>query len=230
VTAPLLRQGEPVTLVGGGPIPDGALEAALALAPVAVAADGGGDVVLPGGRRFAAVIGDMDSLRAPERLAAEGVPVHRLAEQDTTDLEKCLYATEAPLTLGVGFLDGRVDHHLAAMNALVRYGRKRVILIGSRDVCFLCPPLLEMTLAPGTRVSLFPLAPATGTVSTGLRWSVAGLTLSPAGRIGTSNEALGGTVRVGFDAPVVLAILPRPLLGAVAADLLAGSAVRAAGR
>jgi thiamine pyrophosphokinase len=220
--SPLFRSPEPVTLVGGGPIPPGALEAALALAPVAVAADGGGDVRLPQGRRFAAVIGDIDSLDAPERLAAAGVPIHRLPEQETTDLEKCLYATEAPLYLGVGFLEGRIDHHLAAMNALCKHQGKRVALIGSQDLCFLCPPTLELDLAAGTRVSLFPMAPAMGAVSEGLRWSVEGLELSPAGRIGTSNEALGGRVRVAFDAPSVIAILPRPLLEQVAARLLEG--------
>ena len=41
-----------MTLVGGGPVAPRQLEAALALAPEAVAADGGGDVALPGGRAF----------------------------------------------------------------------------------------------------------------------------------------------------------------------------------
>jgi thiamine pyrophosphokinase len=53
------------------------------------------------------------------------VPVHHLPEQDTTDFEKCLYSVAAPLLLGVGFLGGRADHHLAAMNVLVRYADRR---------------------------------------------------------------------------------------------------------
>ena len=40
----LFRSAAPVTLVGGGPVDPGQLAAALALAPEAVAADGGGDV------------------------------------------------------------------------------------------------------------------------------------------------------------------------------------------
>ena len=56
-------------------------------------------------------------------------------------------------------------------------------------------------------------------MSEGLRWSVTGLTLSPEGRIGTSNVALGGPVRVGFDARRVLVILPEGTLGQVAARI-----------
>jgi thiamine pyrophosphokinase len=220
IGAPLYRAGGPVTLVGAGPVDDAALEAALALAPEAVAADGGGDVALPQGRRFGAVIGDMDSLRGADRLGALGVPLHHLAEQETTDLEKCLYSVTARLYLGVGFLGGRADHHLAAMNVLVRYADRPVALVGREEVCFLCPPVLALDLAPGTRVSLFPMGPALGVVSEGLRWSVEGLALSPAGRTGTSNLALGGRMRVGFDRAVVIAILPRVLLPQVAALLV----------
>lgn len=211
---PVLFEAEgPVTLVGGGPASPGDFAAALALAPEAVAADGGGAVGLPHGRDFRAVIGDLDSLVVADALRARGVAVHRIAEQDTTDLEKCLYSVAAPLYLGVGFLGGRLDHLLAAMSALVRFAERRVVLIGGGELCLLCPPLLELELAAGTRVSLFPLAPARGVVSEGLRWSVQGLELAPGGRIGTSNVALGGRVRVGFDAPSVIAILPGAALG-----------------
>ena len=85
---------------------------------------------LPGGARFRAVIGDLDSLRDIAALERAGVPVHRLEEQETTDLEKCLYSVEAPLFVGLGFLGGRIDHHLAAMNALVKFARVPVVLVG----------------------------------------------------------------------------------------------------
>jgi len=167
------------------------------------------------------VIGDMDSGDG-EALRAAGVPVHRIDEQETTDFEKCLYSVAAPLTIGVGFLGGRIDHELAVLNALVRHPEKAVVLVGEADVCFLCPPLLALDLHAGTRVSFFPLAPVIGRVSQGLAWSVEGLAMAPAGRIGTSNRALGGPMRVGFDAPAVIAILPEAFLGQVA-DALAVS-------
>lgn len=216
---PLLRFDVPVTLVGGGPVPPGALARALRLAPVAIAADGGGDVALPGGRTFRAVIGDMDSLRDPEALRARGAMLHRIAEQESTDLEKCLYSVEAPMFLGLGFLGGRMDHTLAAMNVLVRYAATPVVLIGARDLCFVCPPQLALDLAAGTRVSLFAMGRATGLLSEGLRWPVDGLMLAPDGRAGTSNAALGGRLRLGFDAARVIVILPADLLEEAVAAL-----------
>ena len=161
----------------------------------------------------------MDSLRDPAALADAGVALHPIAEQDSTDLEKCLYSVEAPLFLGLGFLGGRLDHQLAAMSALARHPAQQVVLLGGEDICFLCPPALELDLAAGTRVSLFPMGPVAGLRSEGLRWSVAGLDFEPCGRIGTSNEALGGPMRIAFDAPGMLVILPSSSLAHVAQRL-----------
>lgn len=208
MSAPLYRAAGPVTLVGGGPVDRAQLAAALALAPEAVAADGGGDVSLPDGRDFAAVIGDMDSLAGADALAARGVALHPVADQDTTDLEKCLTLVAAPIFIGLGFLGGRLDHHLAAMNAIVAHPAPPAILIGGEDICFLCPTELDLTLDAGSRVSLFPMRPVRGRVSEGLRWSVEGLAMAPDGRIGASNVATGDPVRLGFDRQGVLVILP----------------------
>ncbi|MFT3975013.1 MAG: thiamine diphosphokinase [Amaricoccus sp.] len=218
----LYRASGPVTLVGGGPVPADRLAAALALAPEVVAADGGGDVALPGGARLRAAIGDMDSLAGAERLRAAGVPVHRIAEQDTTDLEKCLYSVEAPLYLAVGFLGGRLDHTLAALTALARRPAGRVLLIGAEDVAFLCPVRWQAALPAGARVSLWPLGPVEGR-SGGLRWPIDGLSFRPDLRTGTSNEATGGPVSLEFDAPRMIVLLPADLLG------LAVASVRGAG-
>lgn len=217
----LLRSAGPVTLVGAGPATGADLAAALALAPEAVAADGGAGHVLPGGRQFRAVIGDLDSLvpSVAASVRAEGVPVHRVAEQDTTDLEKCLYSVAAPLIIGVGFLGGRLDHELAALSALLRFADRPVVLLGRGEICFALPPVLDLDLAAGTRVSIFPLAPVTGVVGSGLRWDTAGLTLAPGAQIGTSNEAVGGAVRLAFDRPGALMILPGACLPLVVAHL-----------
>lgn len=192
------------------------LARALALAPEAYAADGGGGVALPPGYRLRAVIGDLDSLQNREALEATGVPVHWIAEQDSTDLDKCLCSIAAPLYLGVGFLAGRVDHELAALNALAKAAENPLVLIGRDDVCLRCPDAgLELDLPEGERVSLFPMGPARGTHCDGLRWSVTGLDFAPWGRIGTSNIALGGRVRLRFDGGPMMLILPARHLEAV---------------
>jgi thiamine pyrophosphokinase len=77
------------------------------------------------------------------------------------------------------------------------------------------PPRLAIDLPPGTRVSLFPMAPVTGR-SEGLRWPIAGIPFAPAGRIGTSNEATG-PVRLAMDGPGMIAVLPARALDALLA-------------
>ena len=171
-----------------------------------------------------AVIGDFDSLPAETRAALSPDTLHHIAEQDSTDFDKCLRNIEAPLILGLGFLGARVDHQLSVFNRLAARADRPCILIGREDVVFHAPPRLALDLAAGTRVSLFPLRPVTGQ-STGLRWPIHGIDFTPGGRVGTSNEALATEVKLEMDGPGMLVILPRDCLdAAVRAVLAAGSA------
>ncbi|MSU90111.1 thiamine diphosphokinase [Rhodobacteraceae bacterium 2CG4] len=215
----LLDSPDNVTLVGGSFAARRQLRRALALAPTLVAADGGIAHALACGHRPVAVIGDMDSLPSDETWRKSDIRVYRLGEQDTTDFEKCLYSIRAPLILGCGFLGGRVDHALASLSALLRYADRPVILLGEQDLTFHWRAELALELAAGTPVSFFPLRRVTGTGSQGLAWTLAGLTLEPGGRVGTSNAATGGTVRAAFDGPGVLATLPLAALEQAAAAL-----------
>ena len=215
----LYRSARPVTLIGGGPVAAPELAAALALAPDVVAADGGADTPLPPGHALQAVMGDLDSLSDPEALRARGVPVHHIPEQITTDLDKCLRAIAAPLVIGLGFLGGRLDHQLAALNAAITWPDPPLLLLGGTDLCFRVPEDFAIDLPEGTRLSLFPLRAARGTRSQGLRWPVEGLVLAPGGRIGMSNQTTGGRVRIGFAPAHVLAILPATFLAEAAAAI-----------
>ena len=128
-------------------------------------------------------------------------------------------AIQAPVTLGVGFTGARLDHQLACYNGLVRHPDRRCILLSDTDIAFLAPPVLELPLTTGTRVSLFPLGLVEG-VSEGLRWPIGGLVFTPDGRIGTSNQATG-PVRLEVTAPKMLVILPRIWLEVVVRALAA---------
>lgn len=217
----------PVTLLGGAPLETILLRRALALAPVLVAADGGAGRALKAGLTPAAVIGDLDSLDPADRARLDPATVHEVAEQETTDFQKALDGIDAPLVLAVGFTGARLDHELAAYNALVRQPAGRVVVLGEDDLCFHAPRDFAVDLAPGTRVSLFPLAPVTGR-SEGLEWPLDGLRFAPDGRVGTSNRAAAGRVAWRLDGPGMLAILPRDCLNSVARALLAaGSGARA---
>jgi len=203
-----------ITIIGAGKVNAAQIETALRYAPLLVAADGGAGSALSNGHIPGAVIGDMDS--APAGLAARlpSASIHPIPEQDSTDFEKCLYSIAAPLVIAVGVNGGRLDHELAALNALVRYPDLAVILLGAQDICFLCPAQLKLTLPIGTRLSLFPMAPATGR-SQGLKWPIKGLEFAPSGRIGTSNETTSRQVELQFDRRAVLVLLPTSCLEAV---------------
>lgn len=217
--APLVQSPHGVTLVGGGPVSGRALSMALARAPVAVAADSGAGRLLSAGIMPEAVIGDMDSISAAARAALPPGRLRAIAEQETTDFDKALRSIAAPLVLALGFAGGRVDHGLAALNALVRHGDRRCLLLGPRDVTFAAPPgELRLELRRGDRLSLFPLAPVKGE-SEGLHWPIDGLSFAPDGFIGTSNAVASPRVRLAFDRPGMLVIVPRARLDAAIAAL-----------
>jgi thiamine pyrophosphokinase len=216
---PVLPFAGGVMLVGGGEIDPGALALARGRTAHVVAADGGANVLRDWGLDAEAIIGDMDSLIDRDGWAERGAHVLHLPEQETTDLEKCLYATEAPFYLGIGFTGRRFDHTLAALHALLRWPAKRVVLIGADDAIFLAPADWRATLAPGARVSFFPLRPVTGIASTGLAWPIDGLAFAPGERIGTSNRADTADVTARFDRIGMAAMVERAHLDAVLASL-----------
>ncbi|WOI55659.1 thiamine diphosphokinase [Palleronia sp. LCG004] len=212
--------GAAVTLVGGGPVEREDLEEAVAIAPCIVAADGGARHVLEAGLMPERVIGDMDSLDDATRAGIDATRLCHVDEQDSTDFEKCLSRIKAPLVIGLGFMGGRADHTLAAMSVLARLGGPH-LLIGAEDLCFAAGPgATVVDLAPGTRVSLFPLASVTGR-SQGLEWPIDGIDFAPDGRIGTSNRATGA-VRLDLNGRGMLVILPRACLAEALAAVGAG--------
>lgn len=219
---PIVSAPDPILLAGGGEFRHADLIVALTWASRAVAADGGAEVLMRHGVTPEAVIGDFDSLPDAVRAALPAGALHRIAEQDSTDFDKCLRNISAPLILGLGFLGARVDHQLSVFNRLVARPDVRCILIGRADVVFHCPREIALTLAPGMRVSLFPLTPVTGR-STGLRWPIDGLDFAPGGRAGTSNEAVQAAVRLAMDGPGMLVILPRAALDAAVRAVLSAA-------
>lgn len=206
----------PVTLIGGAPLAPADLEAALALAPTVVAADRGADHALAQGLMPQAVWGDFDSISAKARQAIPAASQHRIAEQDSTDFQKCLTRIKAPLVIAVGFSGARHDHFLATLSTLSRRIGPPCILIAGDDVITLCPAHIRLNPAPGTRLSLFPMGPARGR-SQGLKWPIDGLEMTPGGMIGTSNQTCG-PVELSLQGPMLL-ILPRAELAALARAL-----------
>jgi thiamine pyrophosphokinase len=219
MNSPIVQSTKGITLAGGGPFGRRDLGLCLSRAPLAVAADGGADRLLRLGVEPMAVIGDFDSVSGAALARIPKERQHVVPEQATTDFDKALRAVAAPFVLALGFAGARLDHGLAAMNTLVSHPRQRCILIGPADIAFAAPTHLQLFLAPGEPLSLFPMAPVSGK-SEGLEWPIAGLAFSPAGQIGTSNRVVSRRVVLEFDQPGMLVILPRRRLDAVIRSLL----------
>ncbi len=200
-----------VTLVGGAEFQPDVLSQALDHAPIVVAADGGAARAVQYDLELAAVIGDLDSLDAATRATLPQGKVHFIPDQETTDFDKCLARITAPIILAVGFTGARLDHQLAVFSTLVQWASQPCVVMGPDDVAFVAPLSLKLQLPVGTRLSLYPMAPVTGT-SRGLRWPIKGITFAPDSRIGTSNEAASPEVSLRFSDRRMLVILPRDCL------------------
>jgi thiamine pyrophosphokinase len=215
----IVADNKPVTLIGGAEIKKTLLDRAQSLGPLVVAADGGADAALYNGVVPDAVIGDFDSLSEAARERLPNSSLHKIAEQDTTDFDKCLRNIDAPLVVGIGFSGNRLDHQLAAYNTLVRHPDRPCLLLGVEELVFLCPPSIRLDLKISTPVSLFPMGAVEG-VSDGLEYPIDGLNFAPDGRVGTSNVAIG-PVDISVTSPKMLVILPQESFEQAAKALLA---------
>ena len=198
-----------ITLLGGGSVSRRDLALALELAPILVAADGGANIAFDWDIQPHAVIGDLDSVDGLSATALD-VPLVFVDDQNSTDLEKCLTKLPTQIILGIGFFGGRLDHQIAALNAICLVKDRIVLLVGSDDVAFRLPNEFTLTLRQYDRVSLFPMSEVEAR-STGLKWALDGLPFRSNGQIGCSNVALGGDMTVRVLSGDMLMILPKRL-------------------
>ncbi|WP_417584483.1 thiamine diphosphokinase [Pelagibacterium sp.] len=208
----------PLLIVGGGDVDPEMLAALADMAVALVGADSGGDVLVAAGLVPDAVIGDMDSVTDTARFPST-TRVLDLPEQDTTDFEKCLYSTLAPVTLALGMTGGRFDHTLAALHAVtVHASERRIVLVDGHDLAVGVAGSIRIKVGAGERVSIYPLGRTSFSGSKGLLYRLDGLEMVQGQTIGTSNRAVEDIVEIevapGAQDPWLL-ILDKRLLDAV---------------
>jgi len=200
-----------ITIIAAGRSRSKQITKSLEFAPFLLAADGGAKKALKYGTVPDAIIGDFDSMKLAD-LPIDPERFYQIFEQDSTDFEKCLYSLDAPFVIAHGVTGSRLDHSLAAMTAICKFRNVALIVVSGKDIIFLCPSELSLTLPKGTRLSLFPMGEVSGTAQ-GLEYPIDGIKFAPDGLIGTSNRTKGGVTTLGFDAPRMLVILPWKHLG-----------------
>jgi len=194
--APTLRFEGPLAIVGGGAVDPSLLRDLEERGVSLVGADGGADVIAAAGLEPVAIVGDLDSL-ADRAAWEQRTVVHHIPEQTTTDFQKALYSTSAPVTLALGMTGKRLDHTLAALSAVLEYApRRRLMLVDEVDVAMAVVGATRFEAAPGERISIHPLEPISFIGSTGLLYPLDGLHMRPGGLLGTSNQGLGGQVEI----------------------------------
>ena len=202
-------ENQRVTIIGGGELSFSALDNCLSHAPTLIAADGGANHLNVDENKIDFIVGDLDSLKNRSFWEKQGTKLLRLAEQDTTDFEKCLYSVDASVYFCIGFTGRRADHFLAACSALVKYSSKKVILVGGHDLIVHVPKNLTIELPLDTRLSLFPMQRLIGIHSYGLKWSIDGIEFEPSKVISTSNSTVRKNVKITLSDDGMLLILPR---------------------
>jgi thiamine pyrophosphokinase len=214
-----------LVIVGGGTLDAKLLRQLAGEGAALVGADGGGDAIRAAGLGLvpAAIIGDFDSLADASGWDARTRLV-RIAEQETTDFEKALYSTRAPVTIGLGMTGRRLDHTLAALDAVARFAHERaIILVDEFDLALGLAGPFGFTAEPGARVSVHPLTATRFARSSGLKYPLDGLMLAPGVRTGTSNEASAAEFRIepaAGDTGAFLLILEKRWLGSLVMQVM----------
>jgi thiamine pyrophosphokinase len=214
-----------LVIVGGGQVRLEDIQELYASGGRLVGADAGADVIVAAGLKPELIVGDFDSLKEPLSWLGK-TRLMQLPEQETTDFEKALYSTSAPVTVALGMTGGRFDHTLAALDAVTRHApERRIILVDEHDIAVGLVDSFSFAVSPGERISIHPLMPVTFWRSEGLEYPLDGLTLAPGVRTGTSNRAVTGPFTIvaeeGMHAPYLLILERRHLLRLVA-QLLSG--------
>lgn len=222
VGVPLVFDGL-LVLVGGGSVDTDLLHELRRRGGRLVGADGGADTILAAGLKPEAIIGDFDSLTSPMDWDGE-TRLLQIAEQETTDFEKALYSTAAPVTVALGMTGKRFDHTLAALDAIMRHATGRtIILVDVDDIALALTGPFAFAVDSGERVSIHPLAPVHFARSTGLKYPLDNIRLAPGERTGTSNAATLGPFSIdpepGAESPWLL-IVDRRHLPRLIAQLL----------
>src|SRR5690606_28938645 len=73
---------------------------------------------------------------------------------------------------------------------------RKVMVVDEVDLALAVSGTFSFEAGHGERISVHPFVPTDFLRSSGLAYPLDGLTLDPAGRLGMSNEAIGGTVQI----------------------------------
>jgi thiamine pyrophosphokinase len=146
------------------------------------------------------IIGDLDSVTAETLAAFHSVPIKRMKDQNSTDLEKAIKEVIRKrftrMTV-LGATGGRLDHAIGNLSALAKFSGKATIdFLDDTGFFRFVGRSSEFRIPPATTISLIPLSVCTGITTSGLRWNLRNESLQLGIRESTSNSAATASVRI----------------------------------
>ncbi len=165
-----------------------------------VCADGGANIAASFGERPDLIIGDLDSIKSATVKKFQKVTTRRIADQNSTDLEKAfnwVIRKGYSEIVVLGATGGRVDHLAGNLSALGKFSRKAEIqFVDDLGVMTAVGAELIFHAEEGTTVSLIPLSRCEGIVTKGLKWELQNSVLELGLRESTSNIVQSSPVMV----------------------------------
>lgn len=180
---------------------------------VIVAADGAANTLFANGIQPDFIIGDLDSLE--QKHFSAKCNILRIAEQDTTDFEKCLIAMEHRFlypSLIIGIAGGEVDHSIYNLNCFMQHARTKQLFffdIDENHKCKLGFPVFTQQKLQGQinkTISLMPFPEAVVSTS-GLKWNLTQMQLSVSGRASMRNVVIDDDMTITIQNGAVLVVL-----------------------
>ncbi|MBI4417304.1 MAG: thiamine diphosphokinase [Ignavibacteriales bacterium] len=167
------------------------LQMARRCAETFVCADGGANTAARLGEKPDLILGDLDSVTQATLRVFRSVPIRRIPNQNSTDLDKALtFLIDRRFSSidVLGGLGGRVDHLTGNLSALGKFSRRaKIRFVDKMGLLIPVRSLLTIKVQVGTIVSLIPLARCEGIVTSGLKWELKNGTLELGVRESTSN-------------------------------------------
>lgn len=187
-------------LANGSPPRKALFRAVRKHADIFVCADGGANVAAAMDERPDLIIGDLDSIKGTTVRRFKSVRTRRIADQNSTDLEKALtwvIGRNYDRVDVLGALGGRVDHLVGNLSALGKFSRSAEIrFLDDNGVMSFVGSELTFDADPGTTISLIPLSRCEGIVTRGLQWELRNSVLELGVREGTSNVVRSSPVLI----------------------------------
>jgi thiamine pyrophosphokinase len=169
-------------------------------ADLIICADGGANHAVRLGIRPDVIVGDLDSVTAASRRRLRSVPALRIAEQESTDLEKAIRHALLHRCAGitvVGAFGGRVDHTAGNLGCFRKFGARCALRFVDDDGTLAAVRTREvLRTRRGELISLIPLGRCTGVTTRNFKYGLRNATLELGVREGTSNRATASTASV----------------------------------